>query len=586
MKQQTKDSQKDTSFWFWIILAFLLGAGLRLYMISDQILLDDEWHGMNIVSGKSWTYLFTHFNRRANSIPMNVYRLFLLHTFGWSEILMRIPPLAAGLVSLIILPALVKKILSPRVAIIFAFLFAISPFLVLYSRICRAYSIITLLATIAFTMLHLWAGTGKRKYAILYLTTGATAIFFHLTSVIIIFAPLGFLLLLNLFRRKSGTYNAKLKVVPEISSIIILGISISILSLILILPAFLQNPWWLNVTRETPRITLETLVGFTSLASGTSNQEVCILFWCIFVVGQILLLRKKPLLGIASLLVCLLYFAGLMVARWETINVPIEFTRFCISLFPIIFMSVAFGLDWAVRSIAVREGLKDKHAISIIVLIPAIFIGILFAASPLFSIYKSPNNFTNHSAFNESYKPLTWDKSYKSRIVPVTGIRMNKENIPGFYDDLAHRKGVRTIIEYPMYIGNHFNLYYYYQHFHRKRIIAGYVPTLDLGVWPYGDYVYGRMYADHILSRVEKPGAYRFKNMVDMLNIDALTSSPASYIILHKNLYAEMFPHLVKNKNLQRPYKPVLYLNQLYRKSFSRPVFEDSSIIVFKLLYH
>jgi len=134
-----------------------------------------------------------------------------------------------------------------------------------------------------------------------------------------------------------------------------------------------------------------------------------------------------------------------------------------------------------------------------------------------------------------------------------------------------------------MFIGDNYNLYYYYQHFHRKKIIAGYLSALEMGNWPYGDYVFGNMFADHVLSRVAKPEAYGFRNMVDMMNTAALKSSPASHLILHKNPYAEMFPTLAEMGRAPQYQQRVLSLRSRYAESFGPPVHEDSSIVVFRL---
>ena len=37
-----------------------LGTALRLWMLESQLLLDDEWHGMNYVIDQSLAYVFTH----------------------------------------------------------------------------------------------------------------------------------------------------------------------------------------------------------------------------------------------------------------------------------------------------------------------------------------------------------------------------------------------------------------------------------------------------------------------------------------------------------------------------------------------
>lgn len=572
-------SGKEPFFWPAVGLAFLLGSALRLYLLPDQILVNDEWHGMSFVAGKSWRHLLVHYNWRAISIPMNLYRLSLLNTVGWSETLMRIPSLAAGLACLVVLPALVRRTFGSSVAAIAAFLFAVSPFLVYYSRLCRAYGVIVLLAAVAFFSLLFWSETGKRTHAALYVACGAGALVFHPTPAVTVLAPLGLLFLLKIFGRNRFVAGASARIVPRASEIVVVGVVLVTLWLTLVVPGFLQDKLWLKVSPDPARVTLHTLAGFASLTSGTANRPLSLLFWCFFVAGQIAMLRRRTIVGIASLSVVLLYLVGLSAAEWETIDLPLEFTRFCISLFPIILSSVALGIDSIAGPFAVRTGLRTLPRIPASIPVSALFLGGLLAASPLVSTYKAPNNFTNHSAFNESYEPLEWDRSYASGILP--DVRMRKEDIPRFYDELASRKDVEAIVEYPMFLGDHFNLYYYYQHVHGKTVVVGYVSGVGLDNWPFGDHVFGNMFADFVLSRVARPEAYRFRNMVDMWNIAALKASPASYVILHKDPYREMFPW----KRTLPPglYDPVLSLRSAYVGAFGPPELEDSVLVVFRI---
>ncbi len=131
------------SYVFFISLAFLFGVVLRLYLIRDQVLLDDEWHGMSYVYGKSAWYLLTHFPLAlATCPPLNLYRWVLLHSFGWNEILLRLPSLLAGISGLLVLPLALKDLVGRRTLIFFTWLLAISPFLIFYSRVIRPYSVV------------------------------------------------------------------------------------------------------------------------------------------------------------------------------------------------------------------------------------------------------------------------------------------------------------------------------------------------------------------------------------------------------------------------------------------------------------
>ena len=139
---------------------------------------------------------------------------------------------------------------------------------------------------------------------------------------------------------------------------------------------------------------------------------------------------------------------------------------------------------------------------------------------------------------------------------------------------------VHTIIEYPMLMGDSVNLYYYYQYFHKKNILVGFTPKLIIQERTQ-DYILGVYPVDYVMSRLTDLKKVKFKNLVDMNNIESVKNTTADYVILHKHLIAEMFPYLKNDKT--QVYRGVIYLNQLYRKYFGNPIFEDKNIIVFKI---
>ena len=147
-------SNRGVAFWTLISLSFIVGTILRFYLISSQIIVDDEWHGINYVIGRSFQYVFTNHGLGANSIPMNLYRWFLLNTVGWSELLLRAPTLIAGVLSLTIFPIFVGKMFNRRTTVIFSFLLAMSPVLVFYSRMSRPYGIVVFLSFISYFQIN------------------------------------------------------------------------------------------------------------------------------------------------------------------------------------------------------------------------------------------------------------------------------------------------------------------------------------------------------------------------------------------------------------------------------------------------
>jgi hypothetical protein len=100
--------------------AVVLGAVLRLHGIDDQLLLSDEWHALHAAALAPVRRLLSLVTFGATSIPMNVYARLLLDGPGWSELSLRLPSLIAGLVTLFVVPLLVRGVLRPRATVLFA----------------------------------------------------------------------------------------------------------------------------------------------------------------------------------------------------------------------------------------------------------------------------------------------------------------------------------------------------------------------------------------------------------------------------------------------------------------------------------
>ncbi len=569
-------SNRGVAFWTLILLSFIVGTILRSYLISSQIIIDDEWHGINYVIGRSFQYVFTNHGLGANSIPMNLYRWFLLNTVGWSELLLRAPTLIAGVLSLIIFPIFVVKMFNRRTTVIFSFLLSMSPVLIFYSRMSRPYGIVVVLSFVAFFSLLFWMISGKRKFVLLYIATAVLAIYFHLYASIAVLTPLGIMFILKIIQRYYKNKKERFPISPSVSALIYSGFTILIFLTILLLPAHIKNLWWLRPLGH-DRMTFETITGYLSILSGTSNKVMVVIFLLMFVFGLFVALKENLLFIIFLIAIFALYFIMMTLSHQEGSHAAIQVARYSISVVPLVLIVVAFGMD---RILFYLHSFIKTYNISLILifLIPSAILINLFTFGPLLETYHSPNNFTNHSAFQDSYKPHSWTQSRSRDLTP--GLIMDKKNLSSFYFYLATLLDTKTIIEYPLLMGDPFNLYYYYQHFHKKNIIVGYLSKVVIPKRTQ-DYIYGNFPADYVMSRLLDLKKVKFNNMVDMENIEGIKRSTANYIVLHKHLTAEMFPYLRIDK-AQLNYA-VVYLIKLYRKYLGKPFFEDKNIIVFRI---
>ncbi len=564
---------------FILILAvvILFGIFLRIYLLADQILIDDEWQGMNYAAGcNSLFYLLIHFAMPgATCIPQNVYNYVLLNTTGWSEILLRLPSIICGILSMVIFPWLIRKVFSRRTTVIFTFLLAISPFLVFYSRVARPYSMVTFLGFVSIWALYLWATNGEKKYAVLYAVTGILAIYFHLFAVIGVLVPLGFAFLFKLMEVSKDSKKKVVHVKPSPTTMIIVGTVVILLPAVLVVPGLITSDFPMVIAKD--RVTIKSLIGFARMLSGTAEPVWTVFFYGLLIFGLAVLVKRTRLLGWIFIVTTISYFGVIYLSNPASIHAPIVISRYVVLLFPLSFVAAALGMDTILEDIkTIKLVGKIRYSTFVLNIAGAGFLVMLFTAGPLIRIYSPPNNFTNHSAFQESYEPLNWQQSYTADIEDQY-FTVQEKDMPSFYQQLA-KEPTTTIIEYPMSYVNQFNLYYYYQHFHKKEILIGYFARVDLSRRNY------IIWVDESLSIVNNVSRFRFRNMVNVENIEAIKRSEAKYIILHKNLLpGEWMPH-----NFAYPHQDysgiVSLLAGNYVKVFGEPVFQDKNIIVFKII--
>ena len=580
---------------FFLILAgiFVLGAGLRLYLFASQIFLDDEWISVNQVIGKTYADVITQFNPVDNSsLLFNLYNLVLNRSIGWSEWTLRLPVMVAGLLSLIILPLLTKRILGERVSIIFAGLLAISPFLIFYSRYARGYEIATMSGFTALLLFHLWQTTGKDPYATGFVLTGAVAIYAHLFSLVAVFVPLVTAFGCGIVNRFKRTPSASGQKAVSLVDLLFVNFVLMALLLPLLWPVISQagHLSW--------RVGSLTLIGVTTAANliaGTGNLPVTILFFLLFAAGWFLLFRRNQRLGWTLLSTTCAYVIVLLASRPPGMQRGEVLLRYMIVMVPVALMMAALAIE-QLQKLAAENGLHRHVQTTGAVLI----FGILFAAGPLPALYHRPNNFTNHSAFQGSYKAQTWKISEANTVFPAFSVATNQ--IPAFYFWLQEQADIGTIIEYPFDVCDYNNLFDYYQHFHKKNIIAGFCSDKALLGYKFPtvsadeSFTIGILGADQMLSRVADQTKLAFRNMVDVTSPAAILRTKAGILILHKFIMAPKFTTDASGKGLMRDeitglsyeiipayYNSTATLEVRFEKEFGLPVYEDDQIICFRI---
>ena len=561
---------------FALALAFLVGCWLRWHLLMDQVFTDDEWHGLYYVIGKSPMWLLTHFSiPGATCIPLNFYTWVLGATVGWSELTLRLPSLVCGLLCVLVCPLLARKLIGTQCAIWLGFLLAISPLLIFYSRICRPYSAVALLAFAALLFTARWMQTGGLRPAIGFVVTGVLAIYFHLFAIVTVAAPLLTTLVFIVWKRWAGKPPGALVGITFRQ-----WLSVTLLvaggSTVLVLPALvhsIQSTFFTIALKGT--FSLQSLPQMALLISGTGQPGLAILFWAAFVVGAVGLCRRQPWFGWTLVSLFPLHALALILSRPDGAQSAIVLTRYCIPLVPVSLLFVACGIETALAAVAARTTLQPVLQ----KLIAVACVAALAFAGPLPQCYNAPNNFTNHGAYQHRYGTIDWRRSFYSDITPAsftltTTIRVGE--ISPFYEKLADEPGTRPIIEYPMMIGDHFNPFYYYQHFHRRPVIVGYAADVLLAQGLAAGNIYGNTYIDQVLSLIRESSRLQFRNLIDMDNLAAMRARGVEYIVLHKQFEAQL-------PLVAQPLPDLDRLQNQYRKQLGEPFYEDAHVVAFRL---
>ena len=510
---------------------FLVGMLLRLYGLSGQILVDDEWHSLNFVLDKSFFAVLGTHGMGANCIPQNLINWILLQTVGWSEWTLFLPSILCAAAGLLLFPPLVARLAGRTAAVFFAWLLALSPCLIFYSRIVRPYSMVLFFGFLALLCLALWTRAGRPRLLHAYALSGFVAVYFHLYAALPLLAPLGALFVLAVVRRRNQA------AAPWISARALAGagLLLAALALVFLGPAHWKNPWWMHV-QGVSHATRAGLWEFLSLLAGTRFAISKLAFAALAAAGLGLWLKREFRVGLLFAAAWGAFGLLLAFGTQDGMHAAIQLARYDIVLFPLAMLLAATALDALLARLAPRRSPAARTALGLLPLAG------LLAGSPLARTFALPNNFMHHSAFQDSYAPFDDSQSRVRALTPLP--RMPRERLAPFYFAQARDPSVRGLVEYPMYVGDPFNFAYYAQHFHRRPVAAGYVPDFPFPPLPSRDeFVYGTTPIDYVLSRARALGLadrLRFRNLAALTDVDRLRRDFSGWLlVVHRDVLQE-----------------------------------------------
>jgi hypothetical protein len=310
-----------------------------------------------------------------------------------------------------------------------------------------------------------------------------------------------------------------------------------------------------------------------------------LLFYALCLAGLVTSLRDEPLLAWMFLGVTGASFVALLVSRPEALGSGLVLLRYMIVVVPVALAGVATALD---RAAARLLRLPPDGAFLACAAGGAVLAGGLYVAGPLPLLQRAPNNFTGHSAFQGSYEPVTWERSDARHPFPAFSLRADE--VSPFYRWLRDRAEVDTIVEYPFDVCNHNDLFYFYQHVHGKRVLAGYCSDprrigrrLAMRDERHPEAFLSMLSADEILSRLPRDGRVAFHNMADLTDLDSLAAGPADIVVLHKVVMGMRGLSGGAMDAVPVRYTSVDRFSAELRGRFGAPVYEDDELVCFSV---
>ena len=529
----------------WLLPFTLVGAFLRLWDVDGQILGGDELHEIRVALRTPLSELPFHYGRNGTSPPLLLFYALLLGSgLTISELGLRVPALASGIALLVLGPLFVRRLLDQRSAIVLGWLLAISPILVLYSRIARSYAPIALLGLWAAYASYRWLQDGRTGFAFAYAVLAPLTIYFHLLAMPFVLAPLLFVTAEKL------AFRNRRQVQPSWRSLC--GVSAGILALAccFLVPARDELLGLLRMRVGSGASGAEALIATFQLQSGSRNFAVEVLFVAAAAWGVVSLCRRRRRFAYFTLTLVVGQVAAIFVVSPTSVDQAIVLNRYLIISLPIILVWVAYGIASATRGASSGGQRLLRNAAA------GGFVGLLLFAGPL-PLYFSEGAtaFLGHSDF----------------VVFGCQARARPGRVPEFYTRLNDQDRADTIVEFPWGLSwdsTHFP--YVYHVAHGQKIIVSTPFAIP----------------DH-------PNL-RFRNAVDA-EVRSLTRTGASFLVVHHDLVAEEESFMQPRgclqptrglgagrvrQSLARQIHPSI---QRFREALGEPVFEDDVIQVWDL---
>lgn len=367
----------------WIAAACVAGVGLRLFNLRDQVLGGDELHAVATALGRPLGWILTHYARADHSIPLAAsFRLWLEAGGRLEEFGLRVPGLACGALLLPLVAWATLRATDAPTAVRATWLVAISPSLVLYSRIVRSYAPMVLLAIAAAVAAYAWLTSGSRRARAAYVACAALATWLHLGAAPFVLAPLLFGVAWRM-RSAPGPSGAG---PPSWRALAATSVALALAFAAFLLPArdSLLDLW--GGVRQTRWPGVATWLAVAKLQAGARDGALAGLAFALAGLGVARLARTRPRLAAYGAVLVVAQILGLLLLRPAYFHQGFILNRYLLPVLVVVQMWIAVGLG----ALAPRRS-------ALACLAAFAFVLALFARGPLAAASYVRGSFAHHN---------------------------------------------------------------------------------------------------------------------------------------------------------------------------------------------
>jgi len=524
--------------------AVLIGTYLRLDQFLSQVLIDDEWHAVHQVLQRTPAAMFVDFGWADYSIPLGILDWYEARWFGLSETVLRAPMLVCGLATLVVLPLYVAPRVGRATAAVFALLLAISPLLVIYSRMARPYAITLLLGWTAHGAFVRYQASshGQVRAGMAYASATSLAVWLHPIVGPFVLAPL-------VWGASQLRHVARDERRQRLLRLLWIALPTCLAIAALVLPPVFMHPESLLGKSGVDAPNAGTLVGVWYAWLGTGSTGALAICLLLAGYGTAGLWRALPeartgVLGIALTLL------GVMVTRPAWSFNTATLARYLLPFLPLLLLAVAAGATRLARRVAAPPTRARRVLAAGAALLPC---AALAFESPLAPMLRYPSTQTNGLVFYMDFRPA------KNLFLPYT------EAIPlsPFWQSLAGEPaGSQRIAAAPFYFESYNWDAARWERLSHQRVLPGYLTGLCV---------------DQRGGEVPQSPLFDFRNAVHLADEQALAQRNIDYVVWQK-------PYVQTSKGKPEPIgDDTARCEAALRAKFGQPAFEDPYLIAFHL---